>query len=387
MPLWLQVAGAIASAVLSYFGRYDDSHVQEMIKDVAYNLNLALQRLNEISIQIARLVQAVEELPEEIAANDYRAALQRLNTEVLASTIRYEQLLKTNPKTSLFVEQIKEIYNNVVEARTNLQVLSLAGNVQFAPLAASIVPVSLVLELGLLYRLGREGRELRRATQENYHRWFDFLLDPTEPNSVAANVNSGVPALAASDGRVNGGILSIALTNPSTPQAVYGLEHQIGRSIRSPFFPDKSMAQLLNETWIRFYGVLTATSSTVNGERIWDIGAISESFQVEQYAKGANGNWYTPVPKWTINLDTYDSGDLQRFRGQNHAQRVADIMNSPKWRNFLTEILPASVAELGENNRIRAELKFASDVLAALQAAGRIFELNAQGTLAIEEAA
>jgi hypothetical protein len=55
MPVWLQVVGAIASALLSYYTSYDDTKVRDMLADIAYDLNLALQKLDEIADQLTGL--------------------------------------------------------------------------------------------------------------------------------------------------------------------------------------------------------------------------------------------------------------------------------------------------------------------------------------------
>lgn len=369
MPVWLTIVGAIASALMSYYGRYDDSHVRELIRDVAKNLNLALQRLNEISVQVAQLTNLVERLPDEFREISYEAELRQLNDTILASILRLRQLLTTTPATPLFREQIKDIYNNTVKARTELQIKSLAGPVKFTPLAALVSPISQLLELSLLYHLGREGRELSKATQDAYRDWFTFLLDPAIPNSVAANVAINEAALVASDAAVANGIFAPALKAPGSRQAVYCLEHQIG-NFPHPLMPDRTFAQALNETWIRFYGVVTALQKIDTGEKVWDIDALGASFGIEQFAKAAGtGAWYGQTPAWSIAVDGYDTRDINGYRGQSHAERVADIMNSSKWRAFVTTTLPTSTRELDENNRIRVQLRVARDVLAAVRAA------------------
>src|SRR5215467_2717376 len=116
MPAWLQ----IASAILSYYGSYDDTHLKDMIKDVAYNVRQVLQRLNEISLQIAQLSAKLDALPDEIRKILYSFELQDLNDTILAANLRYRQLLRTKPKTPIFIEQLKLIYDDVVKARTKL---------------------------------------------------------------------------------------------------------------------------------------------------------------------------------------------------------------------------------------------------------------------------
>ncbi|MCA1374327.1 MULTISPECIES: hypothetical protein [unclassified Bradyrhizobium] len=385
MPVWLQIVGAIASAMLSYYGRYDDSRVREMIRDVAKNINLALQRLNEISLQVAQLTSLVERLPDEFREISYEAELRRLNDTILASILRLKQLLATTPSTPLFREQVKDIYNNTVTARTELQVKSVAGPVKFTPLAALVSPISQLLELSLLYHLGREGRELSRATRDAYRDWFNFLLDPAVPNSVAANVSMNAAALSASDATIAAGLFAPALGSPGSAQALYCLEHQIG-NFPHPLFPDgRTFAQVLNETWIRFYGVTTAVQKMDSGEQIWDIEALGASFRVEQYAKAAGtGAWYGATPPWSIPVDSYDSRDVGGYQGQSHAERVADIMNSPKWRAFVTTTLPASTRDLDQNNRTRIELRVARDVLAAVGAAKAVAERIEAGFIEAE---
>lgn len=120
MPEWLQIAAAVAGAILSYYGRYDDTNVKEMIKDVAYNVGLALQRLNEISLQIADLQNKLEQLPDKFKEILYAAELTNLNDTILAASLRYKQLIGNPPPRKEFAKQLHLIYDDVIKHRTNL---------------------------------------------------------------------------------------------------------------------------------------------------------------------------------------------------------------------------------------------------------------------------
>jgi len=145
---------------------------------------------------------------------------------------------------------------------------------------------------------------------------------------------------------------------------------------------------MLRLTWIRFYGVVKAHSITMNAEKIWDIDALGRSFGIEQYSRNAaTGGWYTAPPPWNIAIDAYDSRDIQRFQGQPHGARVADILNSAKWRAFLISTLPNATAELAKNNSIQVELRMANDVITAIKASMRTVQHTEAGVIAAEEAA
>ena len=126
----------------------------------------------------------------------------------------------------------------------------------------------------------------------------------------------------------------------------------------------------------------------MNGERIWDIDALGRSFGIEQYGRNAaTGGWYGAPAPWSIAIDAYDTRDYQRFQGQTHAQRVADILNGAKWRGFLTNALPSATAELGKNNRIRLELRMAKDVISNIRASQHAIQHVQAGVIAAEDPA
>jgi hypothetical protein len=157
MPVWLQVVGAIASALLSYYISYDDTKVREMLADIAYDLNLALQKLDEIADQIDKLGAAISALPQEIQQIVHSQALIDLNTAINGALIRYKDLLAGHkgPDSGFFREEVVNLYNDVAKARAELEATSRADNVEYAPLAAAVSPLAMLLELGLLYRLGK----------------------------------------------------------------------------------------------------------------------------------------------------------------------------------------------------------------------------------------
>jgi len=163
MPVVLQVIGAIASLLLSQYTAYDDSHVRDMLKDIAYDLNLALQKLDEIAAQIDKLGAAIAALPEQEYKIIHSEALSALNTEIKGALIQYTDLLTGHkgPDSTFFTKSVKKNYNEVWKARSELEAYSSEGSVEFAPLAAVVSPLAMLLELGLLYRLGRQAYELR----------------------------------------------------------------------------------------------------------------------------------------------------------------------------------------------------------------------------------
>lgn len=388
MPAWLQIAGAIAGAILSYYGRYDDTRVRDMIKDVAYDVKLALQLLNEISVQISRLMHEIEQLPEEFRRILYASQLQELNETVLAALARFRQLLRSGSAGDVFQKEVEDIYHRVVDARTKLEVRSYSGELEFAPLAAMISPIAMLLELGLLYRLGKRAKALRTATEKSYADWFAFLLDVSKKNSVAYSVESNSAGLKASDQEIAASYFGPATQNLSNKAAIYCLEHQIGSTDKAGFLsPPTTIAQWLNETWLRIYFTVTLATLTMNGERIFDMAALPSSFGTEQYGHGAaSGAWYGAKPAWIIAVDAYDSRDIQRFRGQNTAERFADIVNSKKWREFLAQGLPDASKLLVKNNEIRVHLRFAMDVLRAIEASHGTLNSMHNGIIAAEAA-
>jgi hypothetical protein len=259
MPVWLQIVGAIASALLSYYTRYDDTHVKDMLKDIADNLNLALQRLNEISVQINNLLAEIRKLPDIFARITYANDLEALNVQIKSALVRYDQLINAGHPNNFIIEQTKDIYNRLVAARTALEASSAECPEEFVGLAAVMSPLSYLLEMALLYRIGMDAAGLRDATTASYSAWFKALLDPARPNSLASAVRDGQAALLASDNDVHTGLFGPAAASPGTSQAVYCVEHRIGSDIwNGPFLPrGQTLAEIFQLTWIRLYGLIT----------------------------------------------------------------------------------------------------------------------------------
>jgi hypothetical protein len=327
----------------------------------------------------------VERIPEELRRIIFAAELQALNDSILAALTRYKQLVNSE-ESDFFRSQIEDIYNDVVRTRTHLQVRSKEGEPQFAALGAIISPVAMLLELGLLYRLGSQARKLRKETEKSYQDWFALMLDSNLANSVAADCKATLAALAASDTAIQQGCFNIASQKIGNEAALYCLEHQIGSTAlyplpafppTDPTAPRRSWADVLNETWIRIYFIGKIDGMMTNGVPVFDISNLASSFRNDQYARAAHtGAWYPPgAPAWEASVDTYDSTDLQRFRGENHAQRVADILNSPKWAQFCNVTLPAGILELGNNNELRVRHRFDEDVLLAVTSSSHVFKL------------
>jgi hypothetical protein len=216
------------------------------------------------------------------------------------------------------------------------------------------------------------------------------MLDPGKPNSVSTEASKKTNDLASSDTTISNGLFASVLAHPGTLQAFYCLEHQIGGTIPwalDPFDRRRTIAQVGNLTWIRFYAVSQITQVIMNLERIWDINSLANSFTVERYAHAAGtGAWYGQPPTWSVSVNSYDSKEVQRFQGQNHQQRVADIQNSAMWRKFLTESLPTATGEIAKNNQLRIELRLANDVIGAINATTVVQTRVQEGFIAAEEA-
>jgi hypothetical protein len=380
MPLWMQIAGAIASALLSYYTKYDDSHVQDLIKDVAYDLNLALQRLSEISFKIDALAAELHQLPEAIRTLLREQELSEHNTAVQASLLRYKQLIGTGRNDALFREQLQDIYNGLVTTTTQLEVLTKGCDIRMAPLASLLTPLALMLELALLYRMGTSARALRRQTLQRYQEWFDWMLEPGAPNGLAAAVADSNAKLQASEDRLNAGPLAPALTQIGTLQAIYCLEHQIGDTLWRGF-PAGTMATVYKATWIRIYGLVAVDARQGPGIVVREIkgsGAVTE----DVYARLCyTDNWYGPRPVWGTPVDVYDSQDMKRFQGEDSPSRIRDIKNSPKWRNFIVGTMPSLMAALEENNSDRLYAR------AAVTAARHAVALSSGGHIALDDSA
>jgi hypothetical protein len=172
-----------------------------MLKDIADNLDLALQRLNEISAQINNLLAEIRKLPDIFARITYANDLEALNVQIKSALVRYDQLINAGHPNNFIIEQTKDIYNRLVAARTALEASSADCPEEFVALAAVMSPLSYLLEMALLYRIGMDAAGLRDATTASYSAWFKALLDPARPNSLASAVRDGQAALLASGQR------------------------------------------------------------------------------------------------------------------------------------------------------------------------------------------
>ena len=145
------------------------------------------------------------------------------------------------------------------------------------------------------------------------------------------------------------------------------------------------MAETLQETWMRLYGIVMITRKESNGTGIWLV-AGTANLETEWYSKRAmTDTWYGPRTPWNIKIDSYDGRDIQRYRGQNTPQRQQDIVNSPKWRGFVTKGWPKGLEDLEENNQWRMQQKFADDVHRSLSAATKVIQLAIENKLVIED--
>lgn len=362
MPAWLQIAGAIAGALLSYYTRYDDTKVQDFLKDISHNVNQILQRLGEISFQIDNLFAEVAKLPEEVRQLLINNDLSNLNSQVGGGAIKYAEFVDT-PNDPLVQKEIQNLYSTISNVRSVIQFRSTTGEAFAAPLAAIIAPLAFHLELGLLQSLGPEADVLRQATVKSYLAWFNNILDPTIGNSLASYVRDQTNLLGASDNTLLNGIFGPAVKTPGVRQAIYALENDVDTPTLDKTRP-----------WYREYAIATLLQQPFQSYQIWRLEQdVSPKFEYETYARVSSAyqretdDWYPPGrPPYTIAFDRFNSGDLQRFDGQTAGQRVADIMNSAPWRNFATRTVPAALKELDSNNRYRGSIKFATDVLTSI---------------------
>jgi hypothetical protein len=328
-------------------------------------------------------------LPQEIQQIVHSQALANLNTAINGALIRYKDLLAEHKGTDsdFFRGEVVNLYNDVSKARAELEATSRADNLEYAPLAAAVSPLAMLLELGLLYRLGKQANDLRAATTKDFQAWFARVLDPTVQNSAATYLNVKTAALGQSDKDVSSGLLQLAVANPSTRQAFYCLEHQIGGSMPvSGIFgiskPGLTVAEVAGLTWIRFYGITTLNQEHDQGVVAWTVGTNDPKLDIEQYArKGPSDQWYGPKPAYSTPIDSYDSKDIQRFQGQDHPSRVRDILNSPKWHDFVANKFPGAKVQLAENNQYRVNVKFANDVILAVRTAQNIIHGTLTGKI------
>jgi hypothetical protein len=376
MPLWLQIAGALASALLSYLTAYDDHKVRERLDDISHDIKDALGKLNDISTEINRVLVQVQTLPEKVRQLLVHERLAELNTAVGGALIHYGQLISGKEKGNekFVLGEVKLIYDEVVKARTKLQYESAAAEVMFAPMAAIISPIALLLELSLLHRLGAPAKNLSIQTAKSYLGWFDSMLSAGRHNSVAAYLLEKSSALTTINAAIHNGMFGSALANVGRREAVYGLEHQIGSTVLS-FSLEQGLLpyDTRNTTWIRLYGTVTMQKEVVAGESIWSLQPEKLNFQVEQYARrGPSDAWFGPKPPYSLAVQYYDSRDVQRFEGQTHAARVADIYNSGPWRDFTVNRFPQAVEQLATYDQLRINVRFATDVIAAVREARKI---------------
>jgi hypothetical protein len=207
-------------------------------------------------------------------------------------------------------------------------------------------------------------------------------------NSATAYLNEKTAALGQSDKDVASGLFQLAVANPGTRQAFYCLEHEIGGSMPAPAFfgarPGESMAEWSGLTWIRFYGITTLNQGHDQEVVVWTVGPANPKLDIEQYArKGPSDQWYGPKPAYSTPIDSYDSKDIQRFQGQDHPSRVRDILNSPKWHDFVANRFPGAKQQLADNNQLRVNVKFANDVILAVKAAQNIIHATLTGQIAL----
>lgn len=363
MPVWLQIAGAVAGALLSYYTRYDDTKIEDFLRDISHNVNQILQRLGEISFEMDKLFAEVAKLPEEIRHLLINNELSNLNSQVGGGAIKYAEFVDT-PDDPLVQREIQSLYSTISDVRSVIQFRSTTGEAFAAPMAAIIAPMAFHLELGLLQSLGPPADVLRRATVKSYLAWFDNMLDPTIGNSLASYVRDQTKLLGDSDKTLLNGILGPAVRTPGTRQAIYALENDVD----TPTL-DKS------RPWYREYAIATLLQQPFQGYQIWRLDKnLSPKFEYETYArissafKRETDDWYPPAgkPPYTIAFERFNSGDTKRFDGQTAGERIADIMNSAPWRNFATRAVPDAVKELALNNEFRGSIKYATDVLRSI---------------------
>jgi hypothetical protein len=234
--------------------------------------------------------------------------------------------------------------------------------------------LALLLELSLLYRLGKETRPVRRTTRQGYIAWATHLLDATIKNSVASAAQIAQAQLQTSETLIANGALAAAVAQPGSRQAVYGVEHQFGSTVLEPWAGNDSYADLYGSTWISLYAVVTLNLIDDSRESIWVFNDHEPKIEAPDvyYRKAYSDIWYGRKMPYTIKPQTYDSGDVQRFEGENTAQRVADVGNHPLWRNFIVKALPADLQQIRENNDARVFRRYSNDSVLAVTAARSI---------------
>jgi hypothetical protein len=369
IPPWVQIGGAAALALLSYFTSYKGGHVEDMLTDMARDLKLVLQKLDEISGKISNVLAKIKELPDRMRQILKEQELSEHNTKVKALLLRYDQELPRDPKNPLVTREVERIYHDLANTTAVLQVLSREGDIQLAPLASMMVPLCLLLEVALLFRLGRDAHDLREMTIERYRLWLSDLLDNKHPNNIAAALQDADEKLAASERASKYGILQPAWMFCDSRQAICGVEHRIGSSDVDE--DGKSEAERLHETWWSLYAVILLTHQDINGADTWKLGG-SENLETEWYARVAGTfQWLGPSPPWTINVDFYDGGSLYAYRGQETAQRKQDILHSSAWLTFITKSWPKSIEDLSMYNCALVRQKFVSDVYHSVSAAAQ----------------
>jgi hypothetical protein len=274
------ILGDIAKALLSYYASYDDHNVREMLKDIAYDLKLALKKLDDIAANVKTLEDAIAALPEKERKMFHSEEIKSLNSEIKGALRHYKGLLSQHqgPDNKEFIGEVLDLYHSVYKAREKLENDSLDDDVEFAPLAAAVSPLAMLLELGLLFRLGKQYDDIRAAATKEFQEWFDHILG-SMPNSVASYIKEKSAKLAESDKDVASGVLQLAVANPNTRQAVYCLEHQIGSTVQAPIWRGASIGESYAEwdggaglTWIRFYGITTLNQWNDQGVVVWMVG-------------------------------------------------------------------------------------------------------------------
>ena len=200
--MWLTIVGAIASAIISYYTAYNDLDIKDILHDIAYDLKQVLAKLNEIAGQIDALAKAVAALPEQIRREIHEEAINTLNTAISRAIIAYQDLVRKHegPVDKDFSKIALDIFYRVQTARTELEALSRGDNEIYSAITAVMSPVAMMLEMGGLFRLGKDVQNLRDNTAIDYGEWFNRILDPSNNNSLAHYVIDLATQLATSDG-------------------------------------------------------------------------------------------------------------------------------------------------------------------------------------------
>ncbi|MDX0158985.1 hypothetical protein GOC40_12240 [Sinorhizobium meliloti] len=369
MPVWLQIAGAIASALLSYFTRYSDKAVRDMVADLAENFLEIFIKLDEISLKIDKLQEDIDKLPEKVRKLLQLDELSRQHYVIKSSYIRFKTAVSSG---SFEQEELEFIFQRVVEASTILQSRSEDANVEQVPFLCLLVPHAFVLEIAILIQLGPEKADFRQATIERYQKWFAQLLDPSIKNSVASAELDSAAKLQENGTRLRSGLLGPAMANPGVPSAIYALEHRIGSTVMmerdDPKDPSKRLrvpwSTQQKPPWISLYAV---TTLEVNRETppTWS----SAKIERKRFTRIADSNdWIGPSPPWKgLRIHSFDSANIDRFQGQTDGERVRDVENNPAWRSFVNVQLPEALASLERQNELIGYEKMASDVKGTLK--------------------